>query len=951
MVAAVADTSASADQLPAALAAAVKGELPPQQVVDKARAVLAELLVDYLGQFQEYIGQTGEMAVASVLAVADATVSGGDKGILGKREIAEKDMIDMLSRSMVVRLLHLVQLAKDTTPCEKDVNPDDPDAAVRQALQKVLQPELDRLVGVPFGVPLLHEIGRVYVRAGDSWRGNLLVQGVKNLADAISHKPQSASATTDTDIGTAAAAALDAATARALWVEEHLADVVNALWRLLSHDLDRVLRGAADGALRAIRDNDTTLGGSGGPDVADEAAHMLQVVGSIFQTALRPFAPGPPAAVVDQAGPAVADAAQQISVQVRQVAPALGQAVEESVNAAAAGVEAVGDEATAQAKLVVAKGGQAAEAGIKSLVSSADEAIGNAPSTLDSAAASAVKIAAPVVEAAANSLAVGAQQLQEGSEDLPGRVTASGQVVKGGTTEAGSDRVGQVAKAAVDAADKAGAAVQQAGKATADNMRAGTAAVAAGVSAAAGDVAREAGAAQELYPQTVVVLAVLISGAGAVVSSGVAEVSRALGAGGADPSAGQGALAAAAQAVAALPEAIKEFDQEQILPQAEAAAGDVMKLAKGVSQQADVVLSRLVGSCRRQDPQLLSELRGELLYMARVLEEPVSSARQAISSADLPGQAQKLEQAVLPTVKEVANTIEEQVAASAPDVAVKLSEAAVLVDQAGEQAAQQVQVGAAVAHQQLAEGAERLAGQVEPAADQAGQVVTAAAARVSEVARDSEAPLVQGVQEAAHELATSVVRDVNEAGVDDSSSPASEVLVKGVPSQAAQALQDVTSDAAAAAGGEQVVQEVVGDAQTAGSDVVSGMKAAASKLAGAAAEVASAAGVKLGGDPSSAHGGIAGAGAGRSLKDSQQLGTNAGGSTLAGGSGRSALAQVDVDAIDTDWPTPVESQALQQVEKEEQERQRATMVPGGGGPLKLNSEREWPTPQQAEAKQ
>lgn len=40
-----------------------------------------------------------------------------------------------------------------------DVNPDEPEAAVRQALQKVLQPELDRLVAVPFGVPLLHEIG------------------------------------------------------------------------------------------------------------------------------------------------------------------------------------------------------------------------------------------------------------------------------------------------------------------------------------------------------------------------------------------------------------------------------------------------------------------------------------------------------------------------------------------------------------------------------------------------------------------------------------------------------------------------------------------------------------------------------------------------------------------------------------------------------------------------
>lgn len=39
--------------------------------------------------------------------------------------------------------------------------------------------------------------------------------------------------------------------------------------------------------------------------------------------------------------------------------------------------------------------------------------------------------------------------------------------------------------------------------------------------------------------------------------------------------------------------------------------------------QADVVLSRLVSSCRQQDPGLLDELRGELLYMARVLEQPV----------------------------------------------------------------------------------------------------------------------------------------------------------------------------------------------------------------------------------------------------------------------------------------------------------------------------------------
>mgnify|MGYP001807586254 CR=1 FL=1 len=40
--------------------------------------------------------------------------------------------------------------------------------------------------------------------------------------------------------------------------------------------------------------------------------------------------------------------------------------------------------------------------------------------------------------------------------------------------------------------------------------------------------------------------------------------------------------------------------------------------------QADLVLSRLASSCRQADPHLLSELRGELLYMARVIEEPVS---------------------------------------------------------------------------------------------------------------------------------------------------------------------------------------------------------------------------------------------------------------------------------------------------------------------------------------
>lgn len=48
-----------------------------------------------------------------------------------------------------------------------------------------------------------------------------------------------------------------------------------------------------------------------------------------------------------------------------------------------------------------------------------------------------------------------------------------------------------------------------------------------------------------------------------------------------------------------------------------------------------------------------------------------------------------------PLLGQVAFTVEEHVTASAPGVAMKLNEAAVLVDQAGEQTAQQVQVGGA----------------------------------------------------------------------------------------------------------------------------------------------------------------------------------------------------------------------------------------------------------------
>jgi hypothetical protein len=39
--------------------------------------------------------------------------------------------------------------------------------------------------------------------------------------------------------------------------------------------------------------------------------------------------------------------------------------------------------------------------------------------------------------------------------------------------------------------------------------------------------------------------------------------------------------------------------------------------------QATLVLSLLPASCRSADPQLLPALRGELLYMARIIEQPV----------------------------------------------------------------------------------------------------------------------------------------------------------------------------------------------------------------------------------------------------------------------------------------------------------------------------------------
>ena len=49
--------------------------------------------------------------------------------------------------------------------------------------------------------------------------------------------------------GPAAGVAPSETYAKALWVEDNLGQVINALWKLLVHDLHRVVQGAADGAL------------------------------------------------------------------------------------------------------------------------------------------------------------------------------------------------------------------------------------------------------------------------------------------------------------------------------------------------------------------------------------------------------------------------------------------------------------------------------------------------------------------------------------------------------------------------------------------------------------------------------------------------------------------------------------------------------------------------------
>jgi hypothetical protein len=67
--------------------------------------------------------------------------------------------------------------------------------------------------------------------------------------------------------------------------------VINALWRLLTHDLDRVLKGAANQALYAIRDKADGTSAAVATDVsADEAAQVLALMAKIFMVRVKlPF--------------------------------------------------------------------------------------------------------------------------------------------------------------------------------------------------------------------------------------------------------------------------------------------------------------------------------------------------------------------------------------------------------------------------------------------------------------------------------------------------------------------------------------------------------------------------------------------------------------------------------------------------------------------------------------
>jgi hypothetical protein len=257
------------------------------------------------------------------------------------------------------------------------------------------------------------------------------------------------------------------------------------------------------------------------------------------------------------------------------------------------------------------------------------------------------------------------------------------------------------------------------------------------------------------------------------------------------------------------------------------------------------------------------------------------------------------------------------------DVAVT---AAMDVDQSGSDASSTAAAAAGKLVGIAASSGDKVAKQVQEGMGQLKQPASAAAAAFGRTVEEAGRSVVESSRDATRTAADVVNSDTNQTGTGGSGSSSSGVLpLEGMTHKAAKVLQNVISDAAAAAaGGEQVAQQVVGDAQAAGSDVVVGVKAAASRCVGAAADVAKAAGLELKGGTAAQDGEMAGAGGG--MKQPRQsdsddaspaLTGGAASGAATGGAASVAAAQVNVEANDTEWPTPAESQALQQVEKDQ----------------------------------
>ncbi|WIA28185.1 hypothetical protein OEZ86_010748 [Tetradesmus obliquus] len=895
-------------------AVAAAGDVPEQlqEGLMSAQAALTQMLRGYLGQFQEYIGESGELALAAVLGTADAAAS-GKEGVLTKREIIEKDMMAALSKALASRLTHLASLV----PADGSSLSDEDAAAAEAAVKAALQAELDRLVQVPFGVPLLHEIGRAYCRVSDSWRGNLLVQGLRNVADNISHKvsavtgavslgfmsqtmqatgeaaaaaaedkaalaeqgaypeaaeaagssgsgfkspllqpviPEPAPGATSSEAGTAAAAALGSATAQALWLESHLADVINALWRLLAHDLDRVLRGAADGALRQLRDVEKSeeqqtvvsvqqaawvLGIMGGifklRDVekseeqqtavsVQQAAWVLGIMSGIFKGALRPFAPA------NASSYSAAAAAMSHGSLALAAATALTRqgGTDAVLPLDSFGVQQQG-KAPASAHSSSGQKQQQGEGGLKGLVGEAGEAAGAA--------------AASVVEDVA--------------AQLEGAGTAAATLLPAAA--------GNLAEQAAAIRDQTAPALGPAGAAAGASLATASEQAAAAAAAAAGQVAADlpgmayrlveghlkpaAAAAAEALPEMAEQLGEQpIKEQGAILAAGLATIAANLGAG---TQGDDGVLSAAGVAVAALPDAVAEVNRGLVLPGLEAAAGDITTLAKGAEQQATLVLSLLPASCRSADPQLLPDLRGELLYMARIIEQPVSSARAALESADLPGHAEQLQETLLPAAEKVAGIVESGVASAAPAIAQQLQEAGQLLSQAGQEGAGQLLDASEEAAATVSDQAQQLAGKLEPAAEQAGEVLVGAAEQAAAAAEGGGEQLAEGLKAAGHTLgeaaaATSAHAAQALAAAADATATTASAAATAAQQQeqqqqgfAAAGKAAAEAVAAAASGADKGLQEAAGQVAEVGhSGVEAGREAAEKVVSGSAADAA-----------------------------------------------------------------------------------------------------------------